>query len=167
MNAFSRRSRSGGSHGARLGIEPCSCPSEGRRGCRTRRRLAPQSFHARSNSRQSYPMCQPGLPRPSTEAEQRRLCNTKSELQYPRIGDAAGCPACDQTRLGVRSVGVQHAQHCRQRSETISLKSTDPAHQAHFERYLQQRIKRAKAAAKEAPADSAAPAAAPATAPPP
>lgn len=47
----------------------------------------------------------------------RRLYFTKRDLD--KYGYTAGCAACDATRSGKRSTGVQHTPACRERMERL------------------------------------------------
>ena len=47
----------------------------------------------------------------------RRLYITKRDLD--KYGYTAGCPACDATRTGKRSIGFHHIPLCRERMERL------------------------------------------------
>ena len=56
------------------------------------------------------------------ETAMRYFCITKADLEAQ--GYTAGCPACDETRLGQRTPGVKHTSLCRARIEE-ALAGTD------------------------------------------
>ena len=52
------------------------------------------------------------------EAAIRQFYITKADLED--YGYTAGCPACDETRLGQRTNGVKHTQICRTRIQVAA-----------------------------------------------
>ena len=60
-----------------------------------------------------HSLCAGGKPKKTL----RRLCITKRDLD--KYGYTAGCAACDATRTGNKSNGVQHTPSCRERMERL------------------------------------------------
>ena len=75
------------------------------------------------------------------EVQNRRLYITRKDLEDPRIGYTPGCPACDETKAGRRTAGIQHTKACRQRIEDFFINSGDPTHQERVNRWIDARDK--------------------------